>query len=205
MFPQVAISKSVALRVVEMPERDEDGEPISTMIVDWLPNAPGGASGPGPDPWAQGRREGQRSAVLRLKRILMGALAEHGVEREIPPNGPTVWMIDQEVVRKLFYEQTLAEGTPKQKYNFRRARFNRALDWAESEELIGRDLTMLLPGLGSDRFDQRLAPYLPVEVPDGLRLLEGRRKDGSVVSVGFAVGDGSLAVTCAHRLLSMSR
>jgi hypothetical protein len=125
------------LRVVEMPERDEDGEPISTMIVDWLPNAPSGASsGPGPDPWAQGRREGQRSAVLRLKRILMGALAEHGVEREIPPNGPTVWMIDQEVVRKLFYEQTLAEGTPKQKYNFRRARFNRALDWAESEELI---------------------------------------------------------------------
>jgi AAA domain len=42
-----------SLRVVEMPDRDEDDEPITTMIVDWLPNASGGASdGPRPDPWA---------------------------------------------------------------------------------------------------------------------------------------------------------
>jgi thioredoxin reductase (NADPH) len=28
---------------------------------------------------------------------------------------------------------------------------------------------------------------------------------GSTKRVGFAVGDGSLAVTCAHRLLSIAR
>jgi hypothetical protein len=127
-----------SLRVVEMPDRDEDDEAITTMIVDWLPNASGGASGgPGPDPWAQSRRQDQRTAVLRLKRIMMGALAEHGVELEIPPNGPTVWMINQEVVRGLFYTQTPADGTPKQKRDLRHKQFSRALDWAEAQELIG--------------------------------------------------------------------
>ena len=104
------------LRVVEAPEPDEDGEPITTMVVDWQPNAPGGNQArPGPDPWAQSRRQDQRAAVLRLKRVLMGAMAEHGVEREIPPDGPAARMIDQEVVRGLFYAQTPADGTPKQK------------------------------------------------------------------------------------------
>src|SRR5262249_15598126 len=58
-----------------------------------------------------------------------------------------------------------------------------------AEELVGGDLTQLLPGLGSDRFEQRLAPYLPAEGPDGLRRLEGRRKDGGPVPVGFAAGE----------------
>ena len=30
------------LRIVEAPEPDEDGEPITTMVVDWQPNSPGG-------------------------------------------------------------------------------------------------------------------------------------------------------------------
>ena len=125
------------LRVVEAPEPDEDGEPITTMVVDWQPNTPGGNQArPGPDPWAQSRRQDQRAAVLRLKRVMMGAMAEHGVEREIPPDGPAAWMIDQEVVRGLFYAQTPADGTPKQKADFRRKQFNRALDWAEAQELI---------------------------------------------------------------------
>ena len=125
------------LRVVEAPEPDEDGEPITTMVVDWQPSTPGGNQArPGPDPWAQSRRQDQRTAVLRLKRVMMGAMAEHGVEREIPPDGPAVRMIDQEVVRGLFYAQTPADGTPKQKADFRRQQFNRALDWAEAQELI---------------------------------------------------------------------
>ena len=36
------ISRS-RLRVVEHPEPDEDGEPITTMVVDWQPAPPGGA------------------------------------------------------------------------------------------------------------------------------------------------------------------
>ena len=125
------------LRVVEAPEPDEDGEPITSMVVDWQPQSPGGNQArPGPDPWAQSRRQDQRAAVLRLKRLIMGAMAEHGVEREFPPGGPTVWMIDQQVVRELFFSQTPADGTPKQRADFRRQQFNRARDWAEAQELI---------------------------------------------------------------------
>ncbi len=109
-----------ALRVVEAPEPDEDGERITTMVVDWLPNTSGGnRARPGPDPWAQ-----------------MGAMAEHGVERDIPPDGPSALMIDQEVVRGLFYVQTSADGTPNQKIEYRRKQFRRALDWAEAQGLI---------------------------------------------------------------------
>ena len=43
------------LRVVEAPEPDEDGDTITTMVVDWLPAGAGGAEGrPEPDPWAEG-------------------------------------------------------------------------------------------------------------------------------------------------------
>jgi AAA domain len=124
------------LRVAEAPEPDEDGEAVTTMIVDWLPAGASGGHRPGPDPWAAGRTQDQRTAVLRLKRVLMGALAEHGVEREIPPDGPAAWMIDREVVRGLFYVQTPADGTPAQKTEYRRKQFNRALAWAEAQELI---------------------------------------------------------------------
>ena len=125
------------LRVVESPEPDDDGEPITSMVVDWQSQSPGGNQArPGPDPWAQSRRQDQRAAVLRLKRLMMGAMAEHGVERELPPDGPTVWMIDQKVVRELFFAQTPADGTPKQRADFRRQQFNRARDWAEAQELI---------------------------------------------------------------------
>jgi thioredoxin reductase (NADPH) len=36
-------------------------------------------------------------------------------------------------------------------------------------------------------------------------LAAGDIRSGTVKRVGFAVGDGSLAVTCAHRLLSIAR
>ena len=65
------------LRMVEAPEPDEDGEPITTMVVDWVagvgrrsPAAAGSVGRP--------RRQDQRTAVLRLKRVLMAELAEQG-------------------------------------------------------------------------------------------------------------------------------
>jgi len=125
-----------ALRTVEAAVPDEDGEPITSMVVEWLPQySPDTRSRPGFDPWAQSRRQDQRAAVKRLQRVLMGALAEHGAERQLP-QGQTAWMIDQEVVRELFFAQTPADGTPKQKYNARRIQFMRALDWAEAQELV---------------------------------------------------------------------
>jgi hypothetical protein len=136
------------LRMVEAPEPDEDGDPITTMVVDWLPAGPAGDHAQ-PDPWAQCRRQDQRTAVLRLKRVLMAELAEHGVDLPVEPDGPTMWMIDQEIVRERFYAGTPAEGTPEQKGNLRRQKFFRALEWAEDHQLIGvqeiGDITYLRP------------------------------------------------------------
>ena len=125
-----------ALRQVEM-ELDEDGEPETTMVVDWLPAGAAGAQAqPEPDPWSLSRRQDQRTAVLRLKRVLFEALAEQGVDLSVPPNGPVVRMVDQEIVRQQFYACTPADGTPKQKADFRRQKFFRAVDRAECDRLI---------------------------------------------------------------------
>src|SRR5262249_53887111 len=57
------------LRLVEALEKDEDGDPITTMVVDWLP--PGSVAAPASpdDPWAKPKRQDQRTAALRLKRV----------------------------------------------------------------------------------------------------------------------------------------
>jgi hypothetical protein len=125
-----------ALRIVEAPEPDEDGEPVKTMVVDWQP-APAGGAATQLDPWQQCRRQDQQTAVLRLKRVLMSILAEKGVELPIPPDGPMVRMVDQAIVREQFFMQTPADGTPEQIGHFRRQKFLRALDWAEQKQLIG--------------------------------------------------------------------
>ena len=75
--------------------------------------------------------------ILRLKRVLMSILAERGVDLPIPPDGPMVRMVDQEIVREQFYRHTPAEGTPKQKRQLRSQQFKRALGRAEEEQLLG--------------------------------------------------------------------
>jgi hypothetical protein len=128
------------LRTVAAPELDEDGEEVTTNIVEWSPAGSGGTSGAGRpprDPWAEPKRRDQKTAVLRLKRVLMSVLADQGVELPISPDGPTARMVDQEIVREQFYSHTPAEGTPEQKGNFRRQKFLRALGWAEDQQLIG--------------------------------------------------------------------
>ena len=124
------------LREVAAPERDEDGEPITTMVVDWTGPVPETLSGPD-DPWAKPKRQDQRTAALRLKRVLMTILAEQGVDLPIAQDGPVVRMVDEKLVRKAFYACTPADGTPEQKGRFRLQKFLAALDWAEQEQLIG--------------------------------------------------------------------
>ena len=58
--------------------------------------------------------------MIRLKRELEAALADHGVELSIPPDGPLARMVDQELVRQQFYIHTPADGSPEQKGNLRR-------------------------------------------------------------------------------------
>jgi hypothetical protein len=123
-------------RVVELAEKDEDGEAVTTLVIDWQPVQAGGEQ-PQSDPWAQARRQDQRTAALRLKRVLMSILAEQGVELPIPPDGPAVRMVDQSIVKKEFYAHTPADGTPEQKRKARHMQFSRALAWAEDKQLIG--------------------------------------------------------------------
>jgi len=127
-----------ATRAVEHPEKDEDGEAITTLVIDWQAVPPGGAQPqPKPDPWAQSRRQDQRTAVLRLKRVLMSILADQGVDLQIPPDGPVVRMVDKEIVREWFFAGTPAEGTPRQQRQFKYLQFKRALGYAEDQQLIG--------------------------------------------------------------------
>jgi hypothetical protein len=143
-----------ALQVVDAPELDEDGELITTMIVNWLPAGTGAAVPiPPDDPWiADCRQEEQRAGMSRLKRVLLTALADHGAElslpdatdgRNSPPpigdelrtrvaSAPVVRMVDQETVRQAFYLCT--PGDPRQT---QASRFARARDRAEQKGLIG--------------------------------------------------------------------
>ena len=50
--------------------------------------------------------------MLRLKRVLMAMLADQGVDLPIPPDGPVVRMIDQEIVREPFYVQRRPRDAP---------------------------------------------------------------------------------------------
>jgi hypothetical protein len=154
------------LRIVEAPEPDEDGAPITTMVVDWLPpGAAGAASGAPspPDPWLEGcHREDQRVGMSRFKRVLMAALAEHGVDREIPSTlrvntssppigGPTVDgsvdAPDQPVPSaaagptvRMVAQEIVREAfylcTPEDSRQTQHIRFTRARDRAEHRGLI---------------------------------------------------------------------
>ena len=67
---------------------------------------------------------------------MMSAMADHGVERQIPPDGPAARMIDQQVVRELFYFQTPADGTPKQKSRFPASTVHSGAGLGRSQQLI---------------------------------------------------------------------
>ncbi len=141
------------LRTVEAPEPDEDGDPVTTKVVDWLPAGAGGVEGrPEPDPWIEGcRRDDQRAVMSRFKRVLLAALADQGVEQPIPskvgvqtsgvPIGDEVWtgsldapvvrMVDQHVVREAF-----DLCTPQDTRQTRHERFKAARDRAEQLGLL---------------------------------------------------------------------
>src|SRR5262249_26458720 len=104
----------------------------------WSPpeTAPAGSAAPN-DPWAKPKRQDQRTAVLRLKRVLMSILAEQGTDLPIAPDGPVVRMVDQNALRAAFYSATPVAQAAKQARRARHAQFKAALAWAEQERLIG--------------------------------------------------------------------
>jgi hypothetical protein len=106
----------------------------STLVIQWEAAAHKAAAQPQKDPWEESRRTETRQAMLLLKRVLMAKLAASGIDL---PGEPTVRGIDREIVREEFYRQTPADGTDKQKQDFRYRRFTRALDRAVEKQLIG--------------------------------------------------------------------
>jgi hypothetical protein len=124
------------MREVTHPQPDEEGNPITTLVVDWTAAA---ATSPafGPDPWECERRTDARQAMVLLRRVLMAKLAEHGVELELTPGGPTMGGINKELVREEFYQLTPADGTERQKRDIRRKRFDRSINRAIEKRLIG--------------------------------------------------------------------
>jgi hypothetical protein len=121
------------VREVQLPELDEDDQPITTLVIQW------GARQQQPtqatkDPWEESRQTETRQAMLLLKRVLMAKLAEAGCEL---PLEPPVRGIDREIVRSEFYAQTPTDGTDTEKQDSRRRRFTRALERAHEKQLIG--------------------------------------------------------------------
>jgi hypothetical protein len=118
-------------REVELPERDEDGDPVKTLVLDFGAQAPVSTI---KDPWEDERRDDARLAMGLLKRVVMSRLAKAG--RDLPLD-PPVRGIDREEVRKDFYTQLPTDGTEEQKQDTRLKRFNRTIDRACLKQLIG--------------------------------------------------------------------
>jgi hypothetical protein len=121
------------IREVQLPELDEDGEPITTLVIQWGAQQQQSAQAT-KDPWEENRQVETRQAMLLLKRVMMAKLAEAGCKL---PLEPPVRGIDREIVRAEFYAQTPVDGTEAQKQERRRKRFNRALERACEKQLIG--------------------------------------------------------------------
>jgi hypothetical protein len=120
------------VREVQLPELDDDGEPISTLVIQWGVQAQSARQEH--DPWDGDRKAETRQAMLLLKRVLMAKLAADGCELLLEP---PVRGIDREIVRTEFYATTPVDGTETQKQELRRKRFNRALERAQEKQLIG--------------------------------------------------------------------
>ena len=67
----------------------------------------------------------------------MSILADQGVELPIAPDGPTVRMVEQEIVQNDFSRTRRLTGRPNRSARLRHLQFIRALAWAEDKQLIG--------------------------------------------------------------------
>ena len=114
--------------------QDPNSADESTLVIQWEAAALKPAVQSQKDLWEESRRTDTRQGMLLLKRVLMAKLAAAGVELL---GEPTVWAIDREIVREEFFLQTPADGTERQKQNFRHRRFIRALDRAIEKQLVG--------------------------------------------------------------------
>ena len=107
---------------------DQFGDPVTTLAIDWAPEAARAA--PGKDKsWPKSLR--------LLQRTMMAVLADQGTDQCPFPNGPIVRAIDLEIVRSEFYKSYPADGDAKQQQEARRKAFNRAIREAQDISVVG--------------------------------------------------------------------
>jgi AAA domain len=126
------------VRSVDDPQPDADGEPVSTLVIEWQSGPPStGQAKPEADPWQDGRRSDTRQALGLLRRVLMAVLADRGTPQQTEPDSATRQAVDHKILRTEFCAQVAADGTPEQKRDFRKKKFQRALDHAQEKGLVG--------------------------------------------------------------------
>jgi hypothetical protein len=118
------------LRPVDMGV-DEDGEPITTCVVEWSPVtivAPPDAT----------KGKGWPKATLRFRAALVTTLELHGTEQRPTPNDATVFAVELDKVRAEFDRRHPIDGDDRAKQLAkRRQAFKRSMNTAESKDLIG--------------------------------------------------------------------
>jgi hypothetical protein len=119
-------------RVVDL-GTDEDGDKITSRVIEWGGSTQEASPPPPPDPWQSARRDDQQASILRLKDVLHEALAQEGVEKPVQPGGPSVRMVQQQTVRMRFYERTPIDGEGDGR---ERDQYRAAVGFAEKRKLI---------------------------------------------------------------------
>jgi hypothetical protein len=67
----------------------------------------------------------------------MTVLADRGTPQQADPDGPTRQVVELKILRTEFCAQIAADGTPEQKRDFRKKKFQRALEYAQEKGLVG--------------------------------------------------------------------
>jgi hypothetical protein len=110
--------------VVDVGE-DDRGNPITSVIIDWrAPIRPSKK-----DQWPKG--------LSLLRNALLMALSQDGTKTHPFNDKQEEFTVDLELVRTEFYKTYAAEGTEEQKQATRQKAFRRALNDAQSRDLIG--------------------------------------------------------------------
>jgi len=108
---------------------DPDGDPVTRVTIDWAPVVRSSQTGSDQDGWTRSLR--------LLRRTLMNVLVEQGSAQRPFRDGPLVRAVDLEIVRAEFYRSYPAEGDDKTKRATRQKAFRRAIDNAQTNNLIG--------------------------------------------------------------------
>ena len=89
-------------RVVDM-GCDQNGRPMTTLVLDWGKTDPTAAAKPGADDWGKGK------GVKLLRRIVMNLLINQGIDLKPGADKPTVRALTVELVRTEFFKEHYAD------------------------------------------------------------------------------------------------